>query len=255
MPSPLSRHTRATRQMQSGLAAVSFMMLPLASPPARPRGNALLQEMAERFETQSRSVGSFVVVTERFTAYHECAGADEQPGCAMHIAWHEEVPSGSPDVMTYQAYREQFWQMASEARPAGTARIGTTRAHVFEAEASAFAPPDAALLGGDGTVRLYIDAARGLPLGLDFDVVAGRGSGRGGGRGSGRARALRTTVRFHDHRTADGLTVPFRTEMIVRPMNVPSAQDAAADSMLLRAVVRVCSVHVGAFPHTLGPEA
>jgi len=200
---------RCTPQRTIGLL---FALLLIGTAPAAGQSvQAVVDAMKARYQQQLETVDTYVIETNQYTSYYRKTTRGGAPMYETAMRWQGEgsdLFGGVGAAPSLQPSLSQLDTLAQVATYEGTETIDGYRCHVLyiddlsalsPPQLPATAPPDA-----PGSMRMYIDAERSVPLRMDMNVTTTQG---------GNAQPLQPRVVFSDYRTTDGLTLPWVMEM------------------------------------------
>lgn len=215
------------------LAAAAGLLLAAGVPHAAPAQSveAVIDEMKARYQQQLDAVDTYIIETDQYTSYHRKTTRDGTATYETAVRWTDNPNSlfrGAETMPAMQPSLAQLDTLAQRAVYLGTETVDGQRCHVLRIDdpaALSDAPMPPAASAAQGTMRLYIDAARYVPLRIEIETTVEQ---------DGTSRTMRPRIAFGDYRTTDGLTLPWSMEMTMEDLNAaisPEEREQARQSL------------------------
>lgn len=222
---------RFTPQRFAGLLLTLLLMG--TGPASGQSVQAVVDAMKTRYQQELDAVDTYIIETDQYTSYHRRTTQAGQPMYETAMRWHGEgrgLFRGAGASPSLQPSLSQLDTLAQIAAYEGTETIDGRRSHILRIDdlsalPSSQLPPMAEGTNNQGSVRMYIDAERSVPLRMDMEVAITQ---------HGEARTLRPRVVFSDYRTTDGLMLPWIMTMTMETLNAsmsPEERERARRSL------------------------
>lgn len=203
------------------------------TPVAAQSVDAVVDAMKARYQQELETVDTYIIETNQYTSYHRKTSRDGEPMYETAMRWQGDGNrffSGTGATSSLQPSLAQLDTLAQVATYEGTETVDGRRCHVLRVD-DLSALSSAQMPGMDdettdqGSMRMYIDAERSVPLRMDMEVQVTQ---------NGEPQTVRPQIRFSDYRTADGLTLPWMMEMTMENVNAsisPEEREQARQSL------------------------
>jgi len=211
-----------------------FVLLLIGTAPAAGQSvQAVVDAMKARYQQQLETVDTYVIETNQYTSYYRKTTRGGQPMYETAMRWQGEGSDlfrGAGATPSLQPSLSQLDTLAQVATYEGTETIDGRRCHVLRIDdltalSDSRMPAMAGVPDNPGSMRMYIDADRSVPLRMDMEVTTTQG---------GDTQTLQPRVAFSDYRTTDGLTLPWMMEMTMESVNAsisPEEREQARQSL------------------------
>jgi outer membrane lipoprotein-sorting protein len=216
------------------MVSLLFILLLTGTMPAMGQSvQAVVDAMKARYQQELEAVDTYIIETDQYTSYHRKTTQGSGPMYETAMRWHGEGSGffrGAGATPSLQPSLAQLDTLAQVATYEGTETIDGRRCHILRIDdlsalSASQLPPMAEGTDDQGSMRMYIDAERSVPLRMEMEVTMTQ---------DGETRTLRPRVVFSDYRTTDGLMLPWMMEMTMDNLNAsmsPEEREQARRSL------------------------